>query len=121
MSNIGSQPGYRGDPGSTLVCVTTNVNTACCRRSDDPHYLTNGGAIGEWYHPNGTLVPRGNSGKIINFARFGYNHHIRLARIVSNPTPPLGVYTCEVPDPCGNLFTATISLTEQGIANHSCF
>ena len=51
ITDIGPQPGNRSDAGSTLVCVTTNVNTACCRGSD-------GGAIGEWYYPNGTRVPR---------------------------------------------------------------
>ena len=46
------------NPGSTLVCVTTNANTACCK-SDDNNALNNAtaGAVGEWYYPNGSLVP----------------------------------------------------------------
>ena len=30
------------DPGSSLVCNTSNIDTNCCRRSD-------GGNVGEWY------------------------------------------------------------------------
>ena len=39
----------RSDPGSSLLCVTTNVNTRCCRTAD-------GGSRGEWYRPDGTRI-----------------------------------------------------------------
>ena len=53
VSDIGIQPRDRTNPGSTIVCVTTNVNTACCRKNDN-NALTNctTGAVGEWYYPN---------------------------------------------------------------------
>ncbi len=35
------------DPGPSLVCVTSNVNTMCCRGSDNP----NGGGQGNWLYP----------------------------------------------------------------------
>ena len=47
--NIGSI-GYSRYIGSSLACVTTNVNTQCCRRSD-------GRAVGEWHFPDGFILP----------------------------------------------------------------
>ena len=48
-TDIGEQQlNNRPDPGSTLVCVTTNVNTACCRSGDN----TNGGALGDFIGPD---------------------------------------------------------------------
>ena len=38
-------------PDSSLVCVTSELNTQCCRTRD-------GGNVGEWLFPNGTMVPR---------------------------------------------------------------
>ena len=40
------------DPGTSLVCVTSNVNTECWV-IDNP----NGGALGEWHFPDGTIIP----------------------------------------------------------------
>ena len=115
ISDIGSQPASRSDPGSTLVCVTTVVNTACCR-SRDNNYMTNAkaGSVGEWYYPNGTLVPR-PTGHVVDFGRVAYTHQVRLARVASGSAAPLGVYTCQVPDAAtGHLVTANITLTEKG-------
>ena len=114
ISDIGPQPADRSDPGSTLVCVTTNVNTACCR-SGDNNGVTNAtaGAVGEWYYPNGTQVPR-PSGVVVDFARIGYTHQVRLGRVVSDSIPPLGVYTCQVPDPSsGFVYSASITIHQQ--------
>ena len=49
ISDTGPQPEDRGNPESTLVCVTTNVNTACCRRTDNPDMVNTAtaGAVGE--------------------------------------------------------------------------
>ena len=117
ISDIGFQPADRSYPGSTLVCVTTNVNTACCRRREN-NTLTNAtaGAVGEWYYPNGTLVPR-PAGLVTDFARVGSRHEVRLARaVLSDSTPPLGVYTCEVPEPStGILHNASIPILKKGI------
>ena len=87
ISDIGSQPAGRTDPGSTLVCVTTNVNTACCRGGDN-NGVTNAtaGAVGEWRYPNGTLVPR-PGGNVVDFTRLGFAHQVRLSMEVSGPSP----------------------------------
>ena len=70
------------------------------------------GAVGEWLYPSGTLVPR-PSGHVVDFARLAYTHQVRLARAASDSPPPLGEYTCGVPDLSGVSVNATISLTEQ--------
>ncbi len=44
------------DPGPSLVCVTSNVNTMCCRGSDHP----GDGPVGNWFYPDGIIV-LGNS------------------------------------------------------------
>ena len=83
----------RSDPRSSLVCNTSNINTHCCRGIDNP----NGGSIGEWYFPNGTIVPCFGDSPNGNFTRTGYTHQVRLNRR-NNAMTPLGTYTCVVPD-----------------------
>jgi len=75
---------------------------------------TTAGAVGEWYYPDRNLVPR-PSGTVVDFARFGYTHQVWLAKEYFNSTPPLGVYSCEVPDPLtGALHDASIILYQEG-------
>ena len=107
IPDIGPQPDNRNESGSTLVCVTTNVNIACCRSNDNNALnLRNAGAVGDWYYPNSTKVPRGSHSK--ELSRIGYTHQVRLARSPDS-TPPPGVYTCIVPEPVtGVLHNASI-------------
>ena len=93
ISDIQPHPYSRSDPGSTLVCVTTNVNTACCRGRHNPYGY---GQVGEWYYPNGNKVPRLADG-YVDFAKIAYYQQVRLARYFTETTPPLGAYKCEVP------------------------
>ena len=112
ISDIGPQPDNRSDPGSTLVCVTSNINTACCRQKDN-NGVTNAtaGSVGEWLNPNGIPVSRPR-GHVVDLERIGFTHHVRLARVVPGSTPPLlGVYTCQVPElSTGILINATIKI-----------
>ena len=115
ITDIGEQQlDDRPDPGSTLVCVTTNVNTACCRGKDNPNNQNpNGGAVGEWFYPDGSMVTRSNTiGSSTNiFARFGYTHQVRIGSI-GTPTGPLGVYRCDIPDGMtGTNVSASINVT----------
>ena len=89
------------DPGSSLVCVTTNVNTRCCRGSD-------GGSRGEWYLPDWTRLL--NSADT-NFYRTRYTQQVRLNRR-NNAMSPTGVFICEVPNDGDSTmpFTATITI-----------
>ena len=80
--------------GESLVCVTTNVNTQCCRDSDGPR--GKGGNAGEWYFPNGTIVPRRGGGSIVDFTRSGFTHQVRLNHKRSAMSPT-GMFECRVP------------------------
>ena len=96
--------GHSGtDPDSSLVCVTSNVNTQCCRESD-------GGNVGEWYFPGGTIVPRQNSAAAsATFTRSGFTHQVRLNRR-NNAMSPTGIYECRVPDGDGMNTVAQITV-----------
>ena len=95
-------------PGSSIVCNTSNVNTHCCRGSNNP----NGPALGEWYFPNGTIVPPERDNPNGDFTRTGWTHQVHLNRR-NNATTPLGTYTCLVPDMNNTMnHTATITLGE---------
>ena len=92
------------DPGFALVCITTNVNTNCCRAAD-------GENVGEWFFPNGNMVPRNRDSPNGDFTRTGFTHQVRLNRRNSNAMTPLGTYTCVVPDMNNTMnHTATITL-----------
>ena len=89
--------------GTSLVCVTSNVNTQCCRGSD-------GGNVGEWYFPDGTIVPRNKGAETNDFTRSGFTHQVRLNRR-NSATSPTGTYECRVPDGAtGELVNASIIL-----------
>ena len=74
--------------GTSLVCVTTNVNTECCRVIDNP----NGGALGEWHFPNGTIVPRYSADPNADFSRSGFTNEVRLNRGNTAAMSPTGAY-----------------------------
>ena len=93
----------QNDPGTSLVCVTSNVNTQCCRGSD-------GGNVGEWHFPDGTMVPRNSVAPSADFVRSGFIHQVRLNRR-NNARSPTGTYVCRVPDgTTGELVYASIIL-----------
>ena len=96
-------------PRSSLVCYTTNVNTNCCAGRNNP----NGGPLGNWYFPDGTIVPRLSISPNGDFTRTGSLLEVRLNRR-NNATTPLGTYTCVVPDMNNTMnHTATITLGER--------
>ena len=105
ITDIGSEnTNDKSDPGSSLVCVTTNVNTHCCRSID-------GGSRGEWYLPDGTRLL--NTPNTNNFYRTRYNQTVRLNR-KNNGMSPTGVFICEVPNDADSTMnhTATITISE---------
>ncbi len=111
ITDIGEQPGDRSDAGSTLICVTTNVNTECCRGADNP----NGGGIGDWFDPSNRQIPSPNalSGATNVFTRYPHTEQVRLSIVGGTPSGPLGVYTCVVPDMNGVDVSATITITNR--------
>ena len=74
--------------GSSLVCITSNINTQNCRGSD-------GGIVGEWFFPDGTMVPRNSSSANANFTRGDFTEQIRLNRR-NNALMPTGIFSCRV-------------------------
>ena len=80
-----------GEGDEALLCLTDN--TQCCRASHNP----NGEGLGEWYFPDGTPVPPGNTNSIY---RKRDNSTVQLNRR-NNAESPTGVYRCDVPDASG--------------------
>ena len=108
INDIGDQPTDRSDPGMTLVCVTTNVNTACCRNSDN----NRNGPLGDFLDPTKRSVPAINSvGSASNVLFIVRSNQVFRLGIRGSPTGPLGVYMCVVPDMNGGDVTANITLS----------
>ncbi len=101
------------DPGLSLVCVTRNVNTNCCSAADH----SGSGPVGNWFYPDGTIVPGNNANPNGSFTRSSHFQKIRLNRKRTDVMVQTGVYTCEVPDGSNTalIHTATIMLCESNI------
>ncbi len=99
------------DPGPSLVCVPSLVNTMCCRGSDHP----GSGPVGNWLFPDGTIVLGNSANPDEDITRSSHTQQIRLNKKRPDVMSPTGVYTCEVPDESDNTTThrATISLTNS--------
>ena len=72
--------------------------------------------MGEWYHPDGTIVLHNadvDSSVDNVFTRSAFTHEVRLNRR-ANAMGPLGVYSCIVPDgvDAANV-SASITLVDQ--------
>ena len=93
--------------GGALECHTDD--TTCCRGIDNP---PNGTGRGEWYYPDGTVVP--HPGGDTGFYRTRDHMVIRLNGVVVSK--PRGVYRCEVPGAGGVTIIRYITLTLAGKA-----
>ena len=92
---------------SPLVCVTSDVNTQCCRGRD-------GGNVGEWQFPDGSMVPRLRGNPNADFTRSGFTQQVLLNRKDTDVGGPTGLYTCMVPSECdGAIQTGNITLGKQ--------
>ncbi len=99
------------DPGPSLVCVTSNINTMCCRGRDHPG---TGGPVGNWLFPDGTIILGNNANPTGDITRSSNTQQIRLNRKRPDVMSPTGVYTCEVTDGSNTaiIHKATITLGE---------
>ncbi len=95
------------DPGPSLVCVTSNVNTVCCRGIDHP----GSGSVGNWLYPNGTIVLGKSGNPNGDFTRSRHVQQIRLNRKRPGVMSPTGVYTCVVPDGSNTAMNHTANIT----------
>ena len=84
--------------------MTANVNRVCCRGKD-------GGRVGEWYYPNGTVIPR-FPWPYNKFYRTAFIHQLHLCRFPGT-IGPTGMYWCRVPDSTGELVGAGIIITSD--------
>ena len=73
--------------GSPLICATTF--RSCCKV----------GKQGEWYYPDGTVVPDSTANKDFYRSRSN-NGEVRLNRR-NNAISPTGIFHCELPGPNG--------------------
>ena len=105
-------PGITQTDGGALECHTDD--TTCCRGIDNPLSTT---GTGEWYYPNGTVVPP--PGSKSEFYRTRVHMVIRLNR-AGRVTMPLGVYRCELPNSKGATITRYITLTEGDLIRWLC-
>jgi hypothetical protein len=91
-----------GDDGA-LLCVTDLIQ--CCRGDDTPG---EGGALGEWFYPNGTLVRvQADSDGFYRNRGFG----IVLLNRRNNALFPTGQFCCVIPD--ATLTSMTTCIGEQ--------
>ena len=99
--------GFEGDQitdGGALECHTDDAT--CCRGIDNP---PNGTGRGEWYYPNGTVVPPPGGGTVyrtrdhmvIRLNRVGGDHKVFQQR---------GEYRCVIPGADGVITTRYITL-----------
>ena len=87
---------------NALMCVTDLME--CCNAGDQnlPQ------SLGEWYHPNGSLVTFGGEGSA--FRRNRGQSVVRLLRM-NNPTER-GRFRCELPDAQGGNQTNYVNICE---------
>ena len=95
--------------GGALECHTDD--TTCCRGKDNP---PNGTGRGEWYYPDGTVVPPPGDGT--GFYRTRDHMVIRLNRVTILYQ---GVYRCEIPGARGVTITRYITMTSRGMRIYS--
>ena len=80
--------GAQTTDGGALECHTDD--TTCCRGIDNP----NGTGRGEWYYPNGTVVPP--PGGDTEFYRTRDHMVIRLNRHSRHVDQQTAMYRCEI-------------------------
>ena len=77
-----------GDRDDALLCKTNF--TACCKR---PYTGENGSSVGNWFFPNGTIVPSSGTRRDIYRTRGHMMVHLNRRR-----GGVAGIYRCEIPD-----------------------
>ena len=83
------------DLNDGLQCITDRM--PCCAATE--------GRAGEWYFPNGTLVPVLGTGTNMATAFYrnrGDDGTVNLNRLNTNVLIPTGLFCCEVPDVAGD-------------------
>ena len=101
-------PGYTQFDSGALECHTDD--TTCCRGIDNP----NGTGRGDWYYPDGTMVPPpGDGGQSWPYSRGIYrtrNHMVIRLNRQANTLSPTGMYRCVIPGAGGIIITRYMQL-----------
>ena len=92
-----------GEEGDALLCM--NILTACCRSPGEKE-----SAIGNWFFPNGSRVPSGNSNQL-DFHRTRRKMVVLLHRRRGGVN---GVYRCEIRDSMNVTWTIYIGVYTAG-------
>ena len=96
--------------GGALECHTDD--TTCCRGIDNP---PNGKGRGEWYYPDGTVVPPPGN-RIIYRTRD--RMVIRLNRVGASDGGTVGIpslYKCEIPSVGGSIVRTIMLIHTEGM------
>ena len=95
--------------GGALECHTED--TTCCRGIDNP---PNGTGRGEWYYPNGTVVPP--PGGDTSIYRTRGHMVVRLNRVDGSivQTSASALYKCEIPGVGGGIIRIVTLISAQG-------
>ena len=100
LNNIGDT-----STGSAILCTTNR--SPCCS--------TTLNRFGEWYYPDGSVVPNNGAGEEF-FRGRGDNQTIYLNRR-NNAQSPSGSFCCELPDDSDVTHTLCVSLCKQADTN----
>ena len=85
-----------GEGENGLICTTTQ--TDCCGQNVNGITVT-AERRGEFYYPNGTLVPtRVSTGGDGLFRGRGYQFIVLQRMFTATMNPPTGRYRCDIPD-----------------------
>ena len=108
-------PGFAQTNGGALECHTDS--TTCCRGIDNLDGQPGQGR-GEWYYPDGSVVPTPLSLGSIGTAHFFYRTRdhmiVRLNHVDGDRAAILhGVYRCEIPGADGNNITRLVTLYDS--------
>ena len=107
-------PGFPQTDSGALECHTDD--TTCCRKKDHPANTT---ASGEWYYPDGDVVPQAPSGGGGDgFYRTRDYMVIRLNR--GGTLSPTGIYRCDIPGAGGIILTRYIQLGIECMLYKKC-
>ena len=98
------------EAGTSLVCETANLGIVCCRGSD-------GNRAGDWFFPDGTIVPASSANREADFTRTGYTQQVRLNRR-NDAMTPTGAFECRVLDGDGvtQIASITLGLATTGVS-----
>ena len=119
-SNNSSHTKVQLTPPRSLQCITDRIS--CCNNNSYPQLQA-----GEWFFPDGTLVPTMNNSNFTLYRDRGSDCSVNLNKHSTSfgVAPPLGSYCCVIPDAGGENHTlcaniGRLKLYVSPCCSHSC-